>query len=70
MRNVSTGDILKYSLFKKFLRHIWFEIYNRSKLVRNIKFLSKKIIPNFVFNKLRERIDKLLEFPGLLALKQ
>lgn len=72
MRQVTIIDSLKYNFFKKFffIRHIWFEIYNRSKFIRDIKFLSKKIIPNFIFQKLKEKkINSLLEFPESFSIE-
>ena len=52
------------------IRHIGFEIYNRSIFVKNLKKVLKKIIPTEIFNYYqKKRIDKLLKFPESFSIE-
>ncbi len=65
-KNITYSFILFF--FK--LRHIIFEIYNRSIFVKNIKKNLKFFIPKFLFNFFHDRkIKKLLEFPESFSIE-
>tara|TARA_B100000700_G_C14918505_1_gene795898 strand:+ start:199 stop:1278 length:1080 start_codon:yes stop_codon:yes gene_type:complete len=52
------------------IRHIGFEIYNRSLLVKNLKVKIKYLIPKFIFNYFhKKRIKKLQEFPESFSIE-
>ncbi len=52
------------------IRHIWFEIYNRSRIVKDLKFLSKKFIPEFIFLHFKkQKLKKLTEFPETFSIE-
>ena len=60
-------SILKF-IYK--LRHIWFEMYNKSKLIKDFKFILKKIIPLVLFNYFKRRkIKQLEEFPESFSIE-
>ena len=66
IKNITYSFIL---LFFK-VRHVGFEIYNRSVFVKNIKKNIKLFIPGFVFNFFHNRkIKRLLEFPESFSIE-
>ena len=52
------------------IRHNYFEIYHRSILLKNLKFLIKKFIPKYFFEYFRKKkIEKLVSFPESFSIE-
>lgn len=67
-----TVNYLTYPLrrYANYIRHNLFEIYYRSKLIRDYKFKIKKYIPNIIFEYFyKKKIKKLLKFPESFSIE-
>ena len=52
------------------LRHQFFEVYHRSIFVKNLKSISKKFIPDIIFNHFKKlKIKQLEEFPEAISIE-
>ena len=72
MKNKIFFRRLYYYFFSKLhkVRHFAFEIYARSKLINKFKFEIKKLIPEIIFLKLKERkLKKLVKFPEAFSIE-